>query len=440
MKKNLKSKSSIAVLGAMVVLVITEVMLAGVSVSPLQQWVNATPGAQGRFTLTIANIKRSPRAKSRTVIVTPVHFQTTLEGGLQFGSEYKHDRSAVNWIKFKQNEFVLEPNEVKIVEMQVEVPTSADGDYWAALMVSTKKAKKKNINFDFRAASGVFIRVGRRNYIERADITNIAVTMPDFVALADADMAVTASSVDTETNVESDNSKSSDDMSDGMSDDVPVFGIKAQLNNSGLIAFIANAKAVIYSTKWKTIATIPMFSNRRRVFPADSRTYSGVLSDPLPAGKYTVRVFVESETESARKIINDIPFNVTSQQAKQWAKFNKNESDNISIEPKEIKLELTGGRLTSAKFTISNDAMATISAAFSKSGTASQWLKFRSPQIAVGPKMQRTIISTLRVPKGTSSGEYTGIITVNIEKAGLANQAEDNKKQIQIPLVVTVAK
>ena len=419
MEKNVKAISGIAIIMAMAIFIVPRVTLAGISMSPLQQWVDAKPGAEGEFTLTIANIKRSPEAKSQTVVVKPVHFLTNLEGDLKFGPEYKHKRSAADWIGLKQNEFVLEPNEVKVIEMKIKVPTNADGDYWAALMVSTKKPKQKNITFDFRAASGVFVRVNRRNYVERGDISDISVAMPDFNIMPD---------------IETDDAETKNK--------ITPFKIKAHLNNTGLITFIANTKAVIYSDKWKTIATIPMFASRRRVYPAESRAYQGALSDPLPAGKYIARVFVDSETKLARKIINDIKFNVTDQQAKQWAKLsNKDESGKqISIAPKEIRLELTDGRLTSARFTISNDAMATISAAFSKSGDVGQWLEFRSPTVAIGPKMQRTIISTLRVPKGTKPGDYKGMIVVDIEKAGLAGKDDDNKKKIEITLAVTVAK
>ena len=79
-------------------LLIPSKSMAGMAVSPIQQWVEVEPGRQTTFTISVSNTKRSPDAKPCSVKVELLDFSVTLEGGLKFGAEYKHERSAIPMI------------------------------------------------------------------------------------------------------------------------------------------------------------------------------------------------------------------------------------------------------------------------------------------------------------------------------------------------------
>ena len=228
---------------------------AGVAVSPLQQNVEVKPGRKATFFITLSNNKRSPQTKSCLVTVKVLDFMVSDKGQLSFGPEHKHSRSAADWISFGDEEFVLEPGETRKVKATVTAPANADGDYWAAAMVELGKTKddEKGVQVKFRMASGIFIHVARRNYIERGSVIEADVNIPEF---------------DTTDNLTEKNA------AEPASEEIKknqVLKVNAELKNDGLISFLARGKAYLYSDSWRRVATIPVHASRRRVLPGDSR-------------------------------------------------------------------------------------------------------------------------------------------------------------------------
>ena len=156
--------------------------IAGMAVSPLQQWVTVKPGKEASFSVTVTNTNRGPETRPCTVSVSVVDFTVSPQGRLSFGAHLKHSRSAVEWFTFNASEFILEPGESKEIKARVSAPASADGDYWAAIMVKLDNSKKQNkgVMVNLQTASGVFVHVARRNYIEWGNVTDANVVMPEF--------------------------------------------------------------------------------------------------------------------------------------------------------------------------------------------------------------------------------------------------------------------
>jgi hypothetical protein len=348
------------------------------AVSPLQQWVEVKPGRQASFSVTVTNTNRGPETTPCTVNVSVVDFTVSPHGKLSFGAHLKHNRSAVEWFTFNAGEFVLDPGESREIKATVSAPLDADGDYWAAFMVRLVNPRKQGngIHVKLQTASGVFVHVARRNYIERGSVIDANVVMPEF---AQQDI-FTGESAWEEVVQEAQQEQA--------------FKINAELKNDGLVAFLANGKAFLYSGNWRRAASIPLYTKRRRILPGHTRWFTGVMSQPLLPGQYKLRLFFDCDSKYGRKITRDMEFSVSDELAHQWAEnFTGDDAQKLEIEPKEIEMALTGGRLTFARFLISNQGLNTVAVRcwLEVDELPEGWLELKSPKFT-----HTAVLSTLK--------------------------------------------
>ncbi len=402
--------------------------IAGMAVSPLQQWVTVKPGKEASFTLTVANTKREDETRPCTVSMSVVDFTVSPQGNLSFGAQLKHSRSAVEWITFNASEFILESGESKEIKAKVSAPLDADGDYWAAIMVkldnSTKK-QNKGVKVNLQTASGVFVHVSRRNYIERGSVTDANVVIPEFgqkeVLAEESAWEETIQEVEKER----------------------AFRINAELKNDGLVAFLASGKAFLYSGNWRRAASVPLYTSRRRIFPGHSRWFSGVMSQPLPAGQYKVRVFFDCDSKYGRKITRDMEFSISDALARQWAEnFTDSDVQVVEIEPKEVNLTVTAGRFTAARLLVANQGLSTVSIRCrleEEDGLPEGWLELKSAEVTLDENMRRSVVCLVRIPPDAQPGQYKGTLHLEVERSGLTVRAKSNCQRHEIPISVSVS-
>ncbi len=400
--------------------------IAGISVSPLQQSIVVKPGGEAFFSVTITNVKRRPETPRQTVSVEVVDFMVSPYGRLSFGEEFKHSRSAVEWINFDGGEFVLKPGESKEIKTKVSAPSSADGDYWAAFMVGLDSSKKPKggVQVKLRTASGVFIHVVRRTYIERGSIINTNVTPPEFAPEQNP--------------IE----ESAWEQSSREVQKEQVLKIRAELKNDGLTALIPQGKAFLYSGNRRMTASIPLYAARRRILPGDSRYFTGVMSQPLPAGQYKMRTVFDPGSKNSRKITKDTEFTISEELARRWAENFADYGDMqaLKIKPQELELTLTPGRFTAARFMVANKALSTVAmrCRVESNGPQQDWLKLKSTDFTLAPNTQRTVVCLVRIPPDAQPGLYNGTIHVEMERSGLTAQRKDNVEQYKIPVRIVV--
>ncbi len=424
MKRNLTISNRIgAGLIALFFFILQNVTFAGLAVSPLQQWVEVKPGRKATFFITLTNNKRSEQTQPCPIRVDVLDFTVSDDGQLSFGPEHKHSRSAVDWISFEENEFVLEPGESRKLKATVVAPPNADGDYWAAAMIELGKHKdsEKGVQVKFRTASGIFIHVARRNYIERGSVIEANVNVPEF---------------DTTDNLTEKNA------SETASEEIKknqVLEVNAELKNDGLVSFLARGKAYLYSDGWRRVATIPLHAGRRRVLPGDSRWFTGVIAQPLPAGQYKLRTFFASDSKYRRKMTRDMEFSISEDMADVWAEnFVYDDTQMLEIEPQQIKLQLNPGRLTATRFQIANQSSGTIVANCRIEGNNNDWLELKTSDFTLAPNTQRSTTCLLKIPRDVQPGQYNWTIHVETERSGLTTQEQNNIEQHQIPVCVTI--
>jgi len=399
--------------------------VGGLAVSPMQQWVEVKPGKEAYFTINLTNTIRDAQALPCDVIAEVVDFNVSPQGGLSFGEDQKHDRSAVPWISFEGRDFTFQPGESKQIKAKVSAPINADGDYWAAIMIKLGGPEKrgKGIQVKLQTASGVFVHVARRNYTERGSIIDANVILPKFDSVHNPEI----SAADPNT----------------PEADQQAFTINVDLKNDGLTALNANGKVFLYAGGKYRTASIPLYTQRRQILPGHNRWFTGVMSQALPSGQYKARVVFESEVKHSRKITKDIEFTVNEELAKKWAEsFKDSNVKALAIEPNVINLTVTPGRLTTAKFLVDNGGVSTVSirCRVNAEGSIKNWLELKSPEFTLGSSMRRNVVCMVKVPHDAKPGEYNGTIEVEMEHSGLTDGKSSNIEKHNVPIHITVSK
>jgi len=402
--------------------------VGGLAVSPIKQWVEVKPGKEAYFTITLTNTIRDAQALPCEVIAEVVDFNVSPQGGLSFGEEQKHNRSAVPWISFEGRDFTFQPGESKQIKAKVSAPMNADGDYWAAIMVKLGGPEKqvKGIQVRLQTASGVFVHVARRNYIERGSIIDANLILPKFDSVHNPE--ITAADPNTPEAGQQ------------------AFTINVDLKNDGLTALNANGRVILYSGGKYRTASIPLYTHRKQILPGHNRWFTGVMAQSLPAGQYKARVVFESDIKHSRKITKDIELTVNEELAGKWAESFKDSKDSDvkapAIEPNVINLTVTPGRLTTAKFLVDNGGLGTISirCRVNANGSIKNWLELKSPEFTLSSNMRRNVICIVKVPQDAQAGEYSGTIEVEMEHSGLTDGKSSNIEKHNVPIHITVSK
>ena len=399
--------------------------VGGLAVSPIQQWVEVKPGKEAYFTINLTNTIRDAQALPCDVIVEVVDFNVSPQGELSFGEDKKHDRSAVQWISFEGRDFTFQPGESKQIKAKVSAPINADGDYWAAIMIKLGGPEKqgKGIQVKLQIASGVFVHVARRNYIERGSIIDANLILPKFDSVHNPEI----SAADPNTPEAGQQA----------------FTINVDLKNDGLTAFNANGKVLLYSGGKYRTASIPLYTHRRQILPGHNRWFTGVMAQALPAGQYKARMVFESEAEHSRKITKDIEFTVSNELAAQWAlNFTGDDRGMLELNPQKIDLTLNPGRFTVTKLLIANTSSGTVSVRCRMKSEQLQkgWMELDCSEFALAPNGRRNIACAVRIPVDAQPQDYTATIQIEVERSGLTDQTVNNVLLREIPVHILVIK
>ena len=420
MKRILQINVKKAGLIALFLVVLQSISFAGLAVSPLRQDVEVKPGKKTTLSITLGNNKRSEQTQPCQISLEVLDFKICENGIISFGKEYAHSRSAVNWIKFEDNEVILQPGETKEIKATVTAPINADGDYWAAVMIKqVKSPDQKGVSVNFQTASGIFIHAARRNYSERGRIVDANIILPEF-AFNNNLNEEKAGPVDV-------NNKE------------PLLEVKAKLQNDGLIGFIARGKAYIYNEKNRRIGTIQLHATRKQVLPGDSRWFDGLLAQPLPAGEYKFRIFFDYSPKYNRQITKEVKISISEDMAKTWnEKFVTDNKTKLDIKPEQIELSLAPKRLTATNFQVENMSLATIagSCKVQCQGNYGEWLELKSKDFTLAPATRRSVTCVIRIPADAKAGQYDWTIFVEMEKSGLIDKSNIERYQIPVKVVV----
>lgn len=408
-------------LAVLYIFIIQGVVFAGLAVSPITQQIQVKPGKKANFVINLSNNQRNQNTSPCPVKIEILDFQVTDRGQLLFGPEYKHARTASSWITLDANQIVLQPGESRQIKGTVTAPIDADGEYWASAMVSIGETKEddKGVQVKLRTATGLFITVVRRAHTERGNITDVNISMPTFdVGPIKKDL--------TESDLYKKNEKQS-------------LKIETKLKNDGLIGIPAIAKAYIYNKNMKKIATMPLYASRNNVLPGDSRWFTGIMSQPLPADDYKLRILFTSES-NRRQITKDTDFSISNDLAKTWAK-NVGMDNNVTklqFDPEKINLHLNPGRFTSANFQIKNVGLNTVAAKCRIENSKKDWLELKKTDFTLAPNSSSSMSCSVKVPDDVKPGVYNWTVLIEMEQSGLENSEKKQAIEYRVPIIVVI--
>ncbi|MCE5341090.1 MAG: hypothetical protein LLF92_08185 [Planctomycetaceae bacterium] len=405
----------------LLIFVLQHTVLAGLAVSPVTQHIEVKPGKKASFTISLENNQRDQKTSPCPVKIKILDFKVSDEGVLSFGPENKHERSAADWISLDTNEITLKPGESKTIKGTVTAPLDADGDYWASAMVSMGETKEgeKGVQVKLRTATGLFIRVVRRTHVERGTITDVNVIIPAFET---GPLKKELSEIDQYKINEKQSLK-----------------IKAKIKNEGLISIKSKAKAYIYNENMKKIATVPLYVSRNNVLPGDTRWFTGIMSQPLPAGEYRLRVIFSSE-DSKRQLMKDTELVISQDLADVWAKNVGNENNITKLEfaPEKIDLKLNPGRNTSISFQIKNQGLNTIAANCRIEKSEHDWLELKTSDFTLAPNSSTSMPCSIKVPADAKAGVYKWSVIIEMEESGLESTTKKQTVQYSVPITITI--
>ncbi len=386
---------------------------AGVAVSPLQQQVTVRPGQTAEFELTLNNVQRGTRTQTARVRIAATDFAVCREGGLAFGEQRGHERSATPWLQLEAEEVSLRPGEKRTMRGTVSPPLEADGDYWAAVMVTLDGPRQAGgVQVVLRTASAVFVRVTRHTRLARPQVTSVQVELPRFDAAAGGEAAS------------------------------PPAGLRLALEvlNDGLVSFTGDATATLYLDGRRQAATVPLHSRRRRVLPGDSRIFEGVLAEPVPPGDYVVRFAVAPEGMEGRRAFAQSRFSVDEKLAAEWKQVSAREGPTgLRVKPELVEMRLNPGRFTSFSIGTSNESGSTMRMRIrvQPDAMAADWLAVSPESFTLAPGMHRAVSARLAVPPRASPGEYEAVIRVSAESAAVGPDTADESRTVRIVFQVS---
>jgi len=388
---------------------------AGVAVAPMQQWVYLRPGEEAPFSLTLTNVPRSHSAPiAMTVEVTD--FGVSPDGTLSFGPEKAHERSAVRWIRLDAGTLVLGPSESRKVEGTVRAPPNAEGDYWAAVLVTLDGPRGgRGVNLVLRTASGVFVRVSRGGATPRPVIRNLEITLPRLSADEDS----VASNV--------------------AGRDEQAFRLSVEAINDGIYSFEATGIATLYRDGRRKVATIPLHTSRRRILPGDMRRLIGVLASPLPAGSYTAKVILTASDAVTRRAFAEQNLEISPDLAGRWAQVPSSaRTPGLTVERTALQYVLSPGRFTADSILIRNGSDSTMSVrcSYAPVSLPDAWVALSPTEFTLGPCMQRSVACRLNIPDGIEPGEYTGDVLFEAQVASLEGTCDRSLRRL--PVAITL--
>jgi len=385
---------------------------AGVAVSPLKQQVTVRPGRRAEFKLTLNNVQRGLRTRAARLRVAVTDFAVSTEGGLKFGDELRHKRSAVPWTELDMHEVLLQPGEKRTVHGTVSPPLEADGDYWAAIMTTLDGPRQgAGVNVVLRTASAVFVRVVRRTRIARPEISSVAVDMPEF--------------------------------RDGSAEDGPEsvgLRVVVEVANQGLVGFIGDGTATFYLGGRRQVARVPLHARRRRVLPGDRRIFEGILAEPLPPGDYLARCVLGAEGEAGRRAFAQAEFCVSESLAVAWKRIGAGESPvSVRLRPEAVEMTLNPGRFTSFSVDVGNESGSTmrVRAKLTPDTMPGGWVALSPGSFTLAPGMHRALLGKLRVPPDAEHKDYEATLHVEAEVGALAENTEREQRTVPVLLHVS---
>jgi len=356
-------------------------------VSPVRLDLEIPRGQTKEITL---NLLGSKGVKVENLIVFVTDISMERNGTLKFDRLEGFKHSAVPWFKFEQKEFRLLERQSKELKLKIMVPRTAEpGEYYSVLMCEPTEFtslrledKLAVLKMKSRVAVVFVIDVPGRIYEKKGEAISAKVEE------IDGKIKITSS-----------------------------------FRNAGNIHLDVSSIAVIQNDDGRTtFGQIKLSSSGREskekefVFPSSVLDFTGILDKPLPMGKYTVDVVFDYGYKF-RKTRKKANFSINRE-----TNVDESEIELLSVEPKEIKIELSEGAFRVKPIKIVNVDCRTLRVFVE---TEDEWLNVTPSELTLKPGEKKVLKAVLSIPRDKKD-KRVGEIVFKLDRG----------KIIKIPVVV----
>jgi hypothetical protein len=411
------TKSRAGLLWALIFIMGPAAAHAGIAVSPLKQEISLKPGEEGKVSLLLTYVNRTPGETSQKVLVSRMDVVTLLDGSLEFKDPGSLKTSASKWISLEQSEVSLEPGQSKALECTIKVPPSAKpGEYYSVAMVTLaqKGVTDKGVGVQYRIASGIFVTVLGRTFPKEARITQCELLWPERPAAGPAQT-----------------------QSAGAPATPAVPTVRLLLHNPGEARFEANGKITVYDDQSRWVLTAPFTSKRPMVFGGDTRLFTAAINKPLAPGNYNVRVEMDYGSAWA-KARRQLQVDVTPEQAEALALLAKKQHEQsaaLEASVATLAAAVPPGATRMLAVTLKDISEGTVTCRATATAHVEgreTWLRLPEEPFTITKGARKSLVVNVEVPATATPGPYPSTITVDASVDG------GEPTQISIPVDIDV--
>ena len=205
------------------------------------------------------DLQLTPSDTQETVALNLYHPRQQLTGGSAYEEGDPERHPVVDWLEVPDS-VIIPPGEKKTVTVKVSVPFDSRGTYTAIIMVEPMREEEEGINVKVRYAVRVNIHVEAPGLRKQAEITQFELK-PD-------------------------------------SENRPL--VQARIKNSSSLSFKAAGEVTVRDKNRRLIERVKIRSeladkggrDKTTIFPGSEVIFKGNVNEPLPAGKYSLQLFL----------------------------------------------------------------------------------------------------------------------------------------------------
>lgn len=370
-------------------------LAAGVSISPSSLEISSIRGGTKNLYFDITNQSKEDNLNFK-IYLTDMDIDR--QGDVQFLEIGKGFRSCVEWIRLKNNEVSLAPQETQKIIFRIAVPAkAASGGYYGVIMCDL-------VNKDEQIK-----KTSRRSGLSFAVFVRITVYGGKIEKRLEVEEFSFDTMLDKEEGKEDNKEEKSEDK-----DNFSKLYFKIALKNKGNIHLRPEGKLIIFTQDRRRIGEGKF--NSGTIFPEHTRDFIILYDKPLLEGDYLARATFRYKGQ--KPLVKEIPLSIKAQSGQKGLGDGNQLTISSLNTPKELRIKAVSGAFRSKGFTVRNQKREPLEVGVSLEGEAASWSKIEPRSLRIESAKSKRVLLTVNVPDGTAKGNYLGKIKLLPALAG----------------------
>ena len=356
------------------------------TITPLIQEITVSPGETRDLRISVAT---GAGEQEMRFIAYSVDFRLKRDGTIEFLEPGIIKRSAAPWIKTDPAEFTVGANQRKDINVEVTVPPSVSGGYYAAILVRLVREVLPGIATVPTLGYASLLELTVAGWKEPRAIIGIPelTVEPSF---SGAGLTFTTT-----------------------------------IENKGNVHVRGEGSLAITTREGRRLAELPLKAGRGTVFPESMRDFKAVLEKELAPGEYFANAVFKYGNKRARAKIS-FPVGTIPTEGEALA---IRKEINFSVNPPVVEIKTPPGSTRTINLIITNeeeqpvhfrlyfkdiridpDGEIALLEKESTSWSSSDWIELKGSEFELGPLQQKNVLGLLKIPKDIAGGRYTRLV------------------------------